>query len=165
MVERRTLVGAGILALVQLVVVTGPTVAAAAEHVVHLVTESEAGRFRFEPPLLSVAPGDTVRFSPDSRLHASKSIAGMLPEGAAPWRSRLGEEIVVRLDVPGVYGVKCPAHYEVGMVGLILVGGSARNWNAARAVRHPPMPTEVLQQLFARAACRLDRGSRPDCQE
>jgi pseudoazurin len=135
----------------------------AAEHVVRLITEDEVGRFRFEPPILMTQPGDAVRFEPDSRIHAVKSLRGMLPEGATPWRGRMGEPVVVRLDRPGVYGLKCPAHYQVGMVALILVGDRPANWRAARAVRHPPMPSERFGQLFVQAACQLGPDYRADC--
>ena len=55
-----------------------------------------------------------------------------------------GEELVVQLDRPGLYGVKCRAGYEVGMVGLIVVGGTAPNWDEAIAVRHPPAASAVF---------------------
>jgi pseudoazurin len=135
----------------------------AAEHVVRLLTESDTGRFLFEPSLLFAAVGDTVRFVPDNRLHAVKSMAGMLPEGVRGWRGRMGEELVVPLERPGVYGVKCQAHYQVGMVALIVVGGRPPNGQTTRAVRHPPMPTDVFQRLFAEAACAEGSAYPEDC--
>jgi pseudoazurin len=157
----------GALAALSLVAALGVAAGAAraAEHIVRLITEDEDGRFRFEPALLLAQPGDAVRFEPDSRMHAVKSVPGMLPERVKPWRSRMGEAMVVRLEKPGVYGLKCPAHYQVGMVGLILVGERPANWHAARAVRHPPMTSEVFAQLFAQAACRLGPDYRADCHE
>jgi pseudoazurin len=134
--------------------------AVAAEHLVLLVTEGAHGRFRFEPPVVLAATGDSVRFVPDSRLHAVKTVAGMLPAGASPWRGRMGEEVAVRFDRPGVYGLKCPAHYQVGMVALVIVGRDPANFGEARSVRHPPMPTETFGTLFAEAACELG-GTRP----
>lgn len=135
----------------------------AVEHVMKLVTESDHGRFLFEPSLLLVEPGDTVRFVPDSRMHGVKSVAGMLPDGAMPWRGRMGEEVSVRLTQPGVYGVKCLAGYEIGMVGLIIVGHDPPNWDAARAVRHPPAADAAFAALFAAAACDLGMASTSAC--
>lgn len=158
---------AGALAALALLAMPGVVehAARAAEHVVHLITEDDAGRFRFEPPLLLAQPGDDVRFEPDSRQHAVKSVPGMLPEGVKPWRSQMGEPMVLHLERSGVYGLKCPAHYQVGMVALILVGDRLANWRSARAVRHPPMTTEVFERLFAQAACRLGPDYRNDCHE
>ncbi|MFZ1429539.1 MAG: pseudoazurin [Geminicoccaceae bacterium] len=139
------------------------TPARAVDHVVKLVTEGEHGRFLFEPSLLLVDPGDTVTFIPESRMHGVKSVAGMLPEGAMPWRGRMGEEVSVRLTQPGVYGVKCPAGYEIGMVALIMVGRDPPNWDAARAVRHPPAANAAFDALFAAAACDLATASTVGC--
>ena len=150
MLAARTALIAGALA------VMGPVQqAAAAEHVVHLVTEGADGRFLFEPPVLYAETGDTIRFVPDDPMHAVKSIAGMLPEGAASWRGRMGEEVVVRLDRPGVYGVKCRSGYDVGMVGLLVVGGDPPNFAKAQMVRHPPAAAHAFQAMFAEVGCRL----------
>ena len=146
-------------------VAAGATAADAAEYLVRLVTEGAHGRFRFEPPVVLAAEGDSVRFAPDSRLHAVKTVAGMLPAGASPWRGRMGEEVEVRFGRPGVYGLKCPAHYQVGMVALVIVGNDPANLREARSVRHPPMPTETFGALFAEAACELHSARATVCAE
>jgi pseudoazurin len=154
----------GLLALtVSAAVAVGAPAACAAEHLVRLITEGAHGRFRFEPPVVLAARGDSVRFVPDSRLHAVKTVAGMLPAGADPWRGRMGEEVAVRFDRPGVYGLKCPAHYQVGMVALVIVGRDPANLRAARSVRHPPMPTETFGTLFAEVTCELNPARAGAC--
>ena len=129
--------------------------ARAAEHIVHLATESVQGRFLFEPPILFAEPGDTVRFVPDDGMHGVKSIKGMLPEGATPWRGRMGEEVAVKLDQPGVYGVKCRSGYDIGMVGLVVVGDDPPNFAEAQRVRHPPAAAMAFQAMFAQVGCQL----------
>jgi pseudoazurin len=138
-------------------VVTGlvEPAARAAEHIVHLATESAQGRFLFEPSLLFAVPGDTVRFVSEDGMHGVKSIKGMLPAGATPWRGRMGEEVVVTLDRPGVYGVKCRSGYDIGMVGLVVVGDDPPNFAEAQRVRHPPAAAMAFQAMFAQAACNL----------
>jgi pseudoazurin len=140
-----------------LLVVTGlpDPVARAAEHVVHLMSEGAAGRFLFEPPVVFAATGDTVRFVPDDGMHAVKAIKGMLPDGAAAFRGRMGEEVVVKLDRSGVYGVKCRSSYDIGMVGLIVVGEDPPNFEAAQKVRHPPAASMAFAKMFDEAGCRL----------
>ncbi len=132
-----------------------PPAAHASEHVVHLVTENANGRFRFEPPVLFARPGNSVRFVPDDGMHGVKSISGMLPDGAVPWRGRMGEEVVVRLDAPGVYGVKCRSGYDIGMVGLMVVGEDPPNFARAQRVRHPPAAAMAFQSMFAEVGCKL----------
>ena len=89
----------------------------------------------FEPAFLRVAPGDSVTFVPSDPSHNSASKRGMIPEGAEPWNSGVDEEFTVTLTVEGVYGYICSPHYEMGMVGVIVVGDPSGNLDAARKVR------------------------------
>lgn len=149
-----------LLALLPLMTLCGG-VASAAEYRVTAITEDDRGRFRFEPALLRIHSGDIVRFVLDSHLHGTKAVPGMLPEGALPWWSAMGTPLVLRLEVPGVYGYKCPSHYNMGMVGLIVVDDPSANLDQARRVRHPPAAQRVFDQLFAQLACEL--GHATDC--
>ncbi len=147
--------------LVPLLPLLAASPAAAAEVTVRMVTDGSAGRFRFEPRIVRIRPGDTVRFVAHDPIHATKSIPGMMPEGARPWWGEMGRPLAVTLTVPGVYGFKCPSHYAVGMVGLIVVGDPAPNFERARAVRHPRMAQEAFARLFAILACEAE--GRGDC--
>lgn len=76
----------------------------------------------FSPLILYVNPGDTVKFA-QMLGHNTESIAGMIPAGATPWVSKMGEEgFRVKLEKPGAYLYKCGPHYASGMVGAIVVG-------------------------------------------
>ena len=89
----------------------------------------------FEPAFLQVAPGDSVTFVPSDPSHNTASKKGMLPEGAGAWNSKVNEEFTVTLTVEGVYGYICSPHYEMGMVGVIVVGDPLGNLAAAAEVR------------------------------
>ena len=58
--------------------------AQAAETVVKMLNKGQNGVMVFEPELVTVAPGDTVRFVPTDKGHNVESLKGMLPDGAAP---------------------------------------------------------------------------------
>ena len=148
---RTSLLPAALLALLLALPAAAPL--AAAEVTVRMVTDGAEGRFRFEPRIVRIEPGDTVRFVAHDPIHATKSIPGMIPEGARPWWGEMGRPLEVTFTVPGVYGFKCPSHYTVGMVGLIVVGDPSPNLARARAVRHPRMAQEAFARLFA----ELDR--------
>lgn len=89
--------------------------AAAEEHVV------AAGATNFTPLHLFIKPGDTVKWI-NMTIHDSQSMEGLIPEGAEPWKSNIGQEIAVTLDVEGVYIYKCNPHFANGMVAAIIVG-------------------------------------------
>lgn len=91
-------------------------------HEVQMFNRSENGPMIYEPSFLHIAPGDSVRFVPTQPSHNAATIETMIPAGAAPFRSRINEDVTVSFDVPGNYGVKCSPHVAMGMVMLIRVG-------------------------------------------
>lgn len=87
----------------------------AEEHIV------AAGATNFNPMHVFIKPGDSVKWT-NMTIHDSQSMDGLIPEGAEHWKSNIGQEIAVTLDVEGVYIYKCNPHYPMGMVGAIIVG-------------------------------------------
>jgi len=102
----------------------------------------------FAPDILYVQLGDTVTFVPTDTGHNTASKRGMIPEGAEPWNSPMDEEFSITLTVPGVYGYVCLPHYEMGMVGLIVVGEDAPNLDEAAKVRHPGAAGSAFRGLL-----------------
>ena len=125
------------------------SVAAAAEVEVKMLDKGTEGVMVFEPALVKIEPGDTVKFVATNKGHNAESIKGMLPEGATPFVGKINQEIAVTFDKPGVYGVKCLPHYGMGMVGLIVVGTPA-NQTEAMAVVHPGKAKHVMTALFGK---------------
>ncbi|MEM9603202.1 MAG: pseudoazurin [Pseudomonadota bacterium] len=124
---------------------------AAADHKVKMLNAATGDAQHtnvFEPRILFVEPGDTVTFIPSDAGHNAASKRGMLPQGAEPWNSPMDAEFTVTLTEPGVYGYICVPHYEMGMVGLIVVGSAETNLKAAKKVRHPGSARKAFRTLF-----------------
>ena len=130
-------------------VLAAADVAMAAEVQVKMLNKGAEGAMVFEPALVKVEPGDTVKFVATSKGHNAESIKGMLPEGATPFVGKVNQEIAVTFDKPGVYGVKCLPHYGMGMVGLIVVG-TPTNQTEAMSVVHPGKAKQVMTALFGK---------------
>src|SRR5207302_10289469 len=75
----------------------------------------------FDPMVNFIKPGDTVKWTTMAG-HDTASVQGMIPEGAQPWQSKLGEEFSVTVEKEGAYIYKCTPHVGLGMVGAIVVG-------------------------------------------
>ncbi|MEM9429334.1 MAG: pseudoazurin [Pseudomonadota bacterium] len=103
----------------------------------------------FTPSILRIAPGESVTFVPTDAGHNSASKRGMIPEGAEPWNGGIDEALTVTLTVPGLYGYLCLPHYEMGMVGLIVVGDDLSNLQAAKKARHPGDARKAFRALLA----------------
>jgi pseudoazurin len=125
-------------------------VAGAAEHQVQMLNKGDKGSMVFQPALVRAAPGDTIKFVPTEKSHSAETIKGMLPEGAVEFKGKVNQEVTVTLDKEGVYGVKCPPHYGMGMVALIVVGQPV-NAEQAKAVKQSGKAKAVFGELFEEA--------------
>lgn len=107
----------------------------------------------FYPRVLSIEAGQTVVFQSVDRGHNSASIDGMLPEGAEEWNGKIGKDIEVTFDKPGIYGYKCTPHAATGMVALVIVEGEGKldNLEAAKGVKQRGRAKKVFEDLWAEA--------------
>jgi pseudoazurin len=122
--------------------------ALAEEYVVEMLNKGTTGVMAFEPALIKIAPGDTVRFVPTHKTHNAESIPGMAPAGATPFKGSINKEVSITFTTPGLYGYKCLPHYAMGMVGLVVVGTPDANLAEARTVKHPGRAKPVFNTLF-----------------
>lgn len=121
--------------------------AMAAEVEVRMLNKGAEGLMVFEPALVKIEPGDTVKFIAADKGHNAESIKGMFPADATPFAGKSGDDIAVTFDKPGAYGVKCLPHYGMGMVALIVVG-TPGNLAEAKAVPQVGKAKQVFAGLF-----------------
>lgn len=112
---------------------------------------SDGAAMVFEPALVKVQPGDTVKFVATDKTHMAESVKGMMPADAAPFAGKMNQDVVVTFDKPGAYGIKCMPHYGMGMVALVIVGTPA-NLDEAKAVAHPGKAKPAFAALFEKLA-------------
>jgi len=137
-----------VMTLATIAVLMGVAGAAmAAEVEVKMLNKGAKGMMVFEPALVKIEPGDTVKFAATDKGHNAESIKGMLPADAAPFVGKNGEDVTVTFDKSGVYGVKCLPHYGMGMVALIVVGMPG-NLAEAKAVPQVGKAKQVFAALF-----------------
>lgn len=126
----------------------------AAEVEVKMLNKSADGIMVFEPSLVRINPGDTVKFIAADKGHNVETVDNMLPEGGKAFVGKVNEELAITFDKPGVYGYKCKPHYSIGMVGMVVVGNPT-NVDQAKAVAHPGKAKQVFATLFEKAASNL----------
>ena len=143
---RKTTMLAAVAALMTL---SGGTFAAEVE--VKMLNKGAEGMMVFEPALVKIALGDTVKFIATDKGHNAETIKGMLPADATPFLGKSGEDISVSFDKAGVYGVKCLPHYGMGMVAMVIVG-TPTNLGEAKAVLQAGKAKQVMAGLFDKLA-------------
>lgn len=140
-----------VFGMVGALLISSPTLAADFE--VKMLNKSSDGQsMAFEPAFLKIQPGDTVKFVPTDKGHDVETIAGMLPEGAQPFKGKISQQISVTFEKPGVYGYRCAPHVGMGMVGLIAVGDATTNLEAAKQVKLPPSAMKRMAAFFDQAS-------------
>jgi pseudoazurin len=127
--------------------------ARAAEVEVKMLNRGAEGVMIFEPALVKIAPGDTVKFVATDKGHNAETIKGMLPADAAPFAGKSGEDIAVTFDRPGIFGVKCLPHFGMGMVAMVVVGTPA-NLDEAKATPLAGKAKQVMAGLFDKLAAQ-----------
>ncbi len=106
----------------------------------------------FEPAIIYTAPGDSVKFT-KMVSHNAVSVEGLIPEGAEHWSGKMGEDIVVNLEMPGIYAYVCVPHIGFGMVGLIVVGDISADTIAA----YKQKAMEVLKGPYRRLLGKINK--------
>jgi pseudoazurin len=143
---RKTLLIAAAAMLTTMLALAG--VAHATEVEVKMVNKgSDGGMMVFEPALVKLAPGDTVKFVATDKGHNAETIKGMLPDGATAFTGKNGEDVSVTFEKDGIYGIKCLPHYGMGMVAMIVVGTPV-NLDQAKAVPQVGKAKQVFSTLF-----------------
>lgn len=137
--------------MLALVATAGIAGAAAAETFeVKMLNRGEKGPMVFEPDYLEIKPGDRVVFIPTHKSHNAATIDGMIPDGAAGFKSRINDQFETTFDIAGFYGIKCSPHLGMGMVMLIKVG-EATIPQSYKAVAMPARAKPRMEALISQA--------------
>ena len=139
-----------IAATVALVASAAPLMAA--DHQVQMLNKGTEGAMVFEPGFVKIAPGDTVTFVPTDKSHNVETFKGLIPDGAAEFKSKPSEQFQTKFDVPGAYVIKCTPHAGMGMVALIQVGDKPANLDAIKTAKVPNMVRKRLDADLAQVA-------------
>ncbi|MEM8577002.1 MAG: pseudoazurin [Pseudomonadota bacterium] len=113
--------------------------------------ENRRERNVFNPPVIKVNVGDTVKFVNADRGHNAQVDEDMLPDGGTEFRGRINEEIEVTFEADGTYGYYCQPHRALGMVGLVLVGDASVNFEDAKSARQRGKAAARYEEYFAMA--------------
>ena len=103
----------------------------------------------FEPSYVLAVSGDCIKFIPTSKGHNAETIKGMIPKGAKKFKSKMNKELMVKLEIEGLYGIKCKPHYQMGMIALIQVGEASESViKQAAKVKHRGKAKDRFKGLF-----------------
>jgi pseudoazurin len=122
---------------------------AAAEHVILMLNKGDDGPMVFQPGVVRVELGDTVRFVPTDKSHNAETIEGFLPVDYGMVVGAINEEVVLEITAEGLYGIKCKPHFALGMVALI-VAGDVTEFELPEAISFPKKAKERFEAWLER---------------
>ena len=126
------------------------SIAHAETYEVKMLSNLKGQSMVFEPPVINIKPGDSVKWLSTNPGHNTASIDEILPSGANSWNGGINEELVITFEKEGVYGYKCSPHYILGMVGLVVVGDASSNLKEA---------TKTAKEIESKFAVNKERFS------
>lgn len=135
------------LPAVALIAIAAPV--AAKDITVQMKNMGKDGMMVFEPAFVKASVGDTVHFVPTDKSHNAETIVGMVPEGVPDTTGGMNQEMTLKIDKPGVYGIKCKPHFTMGMVALVQAGKAPANLEMAKAVKLPGLAAKRMAPLLA----------------
>lgn len=115
---------------------------------IHMQNQGKDGMMVFEPAFVKASVGDVVHFVPTDPSHNAETIEGMLPDGIGHTIGGMNKEMALKIEKPGVYGIKCKPHFAMGMVALVQAGKAPANLEAAKAVKLPGLAAKRMAPLF-----------------
>ena len=118
-------------------------------HEVLMKNRGTAGPMVYEPDYLEIQPGDSVKFIRTHRSHNAASIAELSPADYKGFMGKIDEEIEVKYDHAGFYGIKCSPHYAQGMVMMIKVGDATLP-ESYRTFKAPGLADKRFQDIYSR---------------
>ncbi|MCG7521471.1 plastocyanin/azurin family copper-binding protein [Ruegeria sp. Ofav3-42] len=127
---------------------------AVVHQIIDLNADTPAHAFRFEPKLLHVPAGSTVRFKGSTGRHTVSAILRMIPVGARSFEIRGKPSMDLTFEKEGVYGIRCRVHGRHGMVMLLVVGDPGVNLEGAKA--YLPKLGEAERQGFEELFAELE---------
>ena len=75
----------------------------------------------FSQEIVTIEPGESVNWIATDRGHNVELIDG--PDGVKlAKKSKLGKDVTIEFDTPGVYVYVCSPHASMGMIGIVVVG-------------------------------------------
>ncbi|WP_425528835.1 pseudoazurin [Wohlfahrtiimonas chitiniclastica] len=117
-------------------------------HEVKMLNRGETGSMVFEPDYLAIQPGDSVKFIATHKSHNAASIIELMPENTPAFKGKINEELEVKFDTNGFYGIQCTPHFSMGMIMVIKVGDDEVLPNAFRTYKAPGKSHERLQNII-----------------
>lgn len=119
----------------------------AAEHSIDMLNKDDNGnKMVFSQELIKIDVGDSVTWVATDRGHNVEMVAS---PNDMELKSKIGKDVTVSFDTPGIYYYWCTPHKGMGMIGLVVVGGDTSNMDQIANAKAMGKSKKKLKSLLA----------------
>ena len=115
---------------------------------VEMLNKLEKERNIFNPRILYVNSGDTVKWIATDPGHNVAFTKKGVPEGVDLYKSKIGGDAEFTFDTPGIYAYNCTPHYGLGMVAFVVVDNDLSNMEQVAKIKYPGKSKKIAQTLL-----------------
>ena len=76
---------------------------------------------KYDPAIVEVGTGDQISWT-NMASHNVETLQGLVPEGTKKINTKVGDDVSLKFDKPGIYVYKCTPHWGSRMGGILIVG-------------------------------------------
>jgi pseudoazurin len=124
------------------------TPAFAETYEVQMLNKLEKDRNVFNPSVIYVNSGDTVKWISVDKGHNIAFTKKGVPEGVELYKSKINTNAEFTFTVPGIYAYNCTPHYGLGMIAFVIVDNDLSNFDQVAKIKYPGKSKKLAKELL-----------------
>ena len=115
---------------------------------VEMLNKLEKERNVFNPSIIYVNAGDTVKWISTNPGHNIAFTKKGVPEGVELFKSKVGTDAEYTFNTPGIYAYNCTPHNGLGMIAFVVVDNDLSNMEQVAKVKYPGKSKKIAATLL-----------------
>tara|TARA_B100000767_G_scaffold224428_1_gene213511 strand:+ start:21 stop:464 length:444 start_codon:yes stop_codon:yes gene_type:complete len=115
---------------------------------VQMLNKLEKERNIFNPSILYVKSGDTVKWISVNKGHNIAFTKKGVPEGVELYKSKINTDAEYTFNTSGIYAYNCTPHYGLGMIAFVVVDEDLSNFDQVAKIKYPGKSKKLAKALL-----------------
>ena len=115
---------------------------------VQMLNKLEKERNIFNPSILYVKSGDTVKWISVNKGHNIAFTKKGVPEGVELYKSKINTDAEYTFNTSGIYAYNCTPHYGLGMIAFVVVDDDLSNFDQVAKIKYPGKSKKLAKTLL-----------------
>ncbi|MGY9025115.1 MAG: pseudoazurin [Candidatus Pelagibacterales bacterium] len=115
---------------------------------VQMLNKFEKERNLFNPSIIYVNSGDTVKWIATDKGHNVAFTKTGVPDGVELYKSKLNTDAEYIFNTPGIYAYNCTPHYGLGMIAFVVVDNDLSNYEQVAKIKYPGKSKKLAKVLL-----------------